>query len=189
MLECIRWIRRASGNIFNYFKKIVLIPYGLRAEATSVIAFSARVDGGGSGGRIFIGPYTHIDVGVIMRAYGGIIRIGEYCSVNAYTVIQGGGTVEIGDNVRIAPHCTIFASNHNFHDRRVNIREQGINCVGIIIGDDVWLGAGSRIMDGVTIGRGSVVAAGAVVTKSVSPYSVVGGVPARLISIRGGVER
>jgi acetyltransferase-like isoleucine patch superfamily enzyme len=61
---------------------------------------------------------------------------------------------------------------------------QGNTAFGVVIEDDVWIGTGARILDGVTIGRGSVIGAGAVVTKGVAPYSVMGGVPAKLIRSR-----
>jgi acetyltransferase-like isoleucine patch superfamily enzyme len=64
------------------------------------------------------------------------------------------------------------------------MKEQGVTQKGIVIEDDCWIAANSIILDGVTIGRGSVVAAGAVVSKSVPPYSVVAGVPARIIKSR-----
>jgi acetyltransferase-like isoleucine patch superfamily enzyme len=64
--------------------------------------------------------------------------------------------------------------------------EQGITAAGIVIEDDVWLGAGAVITDGVRVGKGAVVAAGAVVTKDVPPHTVVGGVPARPIKTIDG---
>ncbi|MNG32136.1 Virginiamycin A acetyltransferase [compost metagenome] len=76
------------------------------------------------------------------------------------------------------------AENHVFSDKTKPIKEQGIYRQGITIEDDCWIGSNVTILDGVTIGTGSVVAAGAVVTKDVPPYSVVGGVPAKIIKER-----
>jgi acetyltransferase-like isoleucine patch superfamily enzyme len=78
----------------------------------------------------------------------------------------------------------IAPSNHVFSDRHKRIHEQGESRQGIVIEDDVWIGAGARILDGVVIREGTVVGAGAVVTKSTEPYAVVVGVPARKISTR-----
>lgn len=137
-----------------------------------------------SGGRITIKNGTVIDVGVIIRALGGHIEIAEGCSVNAYSLLLGGGDLKIGKNTRIAAHTVIVPSNHVYSDPSTPIKEQGMRQLGILIEEDVWLGAGVRILDGVTVGKGSVVAAGAVVNKSVSPLTVVGGVPAKKIGCR-----
>ena len=75
----------------------------------------------------------------------------------------------------------IISVNHVFDDPERPFIEQGITAEGVVVEDDVWIGSGAIITDGVCIGRGAVVAAGAVVTKDVPPYTVVGGVPARII--------
>jgi acetyltransferase-like isoleucine patch superfamily enzyme len=92
--------------------------------------------------------------------------------------------LKIGDGVRIGAGTVIIPSNHVFSDPDVPIYLQGSAGTGICIEDDVWIGANCTILDGVHIGQGSVIAAGAVVNKDVAPYSVVGGVPARLIKKR-----
>jgi len=75
----------------------------------------------------------------------------------------------------------LLAVNHVFDDPSRPMVDQGIVAAGITVEDDVWIGAGAVITDGVRIGRGAVVAAGAVVTSDVPPYTVVGGVPARVL--------
>lgn len=135
-------------------------------------------------GLILIGKNTEILEGVIIQTYGGFIQIGENCSINPYTVIYGHGNVIIGNNALIAAHCVIIPGNHVFNDLNKPINQQGMNNEGIIIEDDVWLGAGVKVLDGVTIGKGSIVAAGAVVTKNVLPNTIVGGVPAKFIKNR-----
>lgn len=75
----------------------------------------------------------------------------------------------------IAPNVVIIGANHVFADPNKTIKSQGSTSKGIVIEDDVWIATNSSILDGVTIGKGSVVAAGAVVNKDVPPYSVVGG--------------
>jgi acetyltransferase-like isoleucine patch superfamily enzyme len=74
-----------------------------------------------------------------------------------------------------------LAVNHVYADRNRPFIEQGITAEGIVVEDDVWIGAGAIITDGVRVGKGAVVAAGAVVTGNVPAHSVVGGVPARVI--------
>ena len=148
------------------------------------------MDGGGNGGRVIIGRNCVLDIGAILRADGGFIRIGDECSVNPYCVLIGSqkGLI-IGNGVRIGPHTAIIASNHIFDDVSKFIHEQGSSSKGIIIEDDVWVGAGAKILDGVTIRKGTIVAAGAVVTKSTVSYSIVAGVPARMISSRNAQKR
>lgn len=118
----------------------------------------------------------------------------SYCCIN-----NAVGDVVIGDHTRIGLHCTVIgpvcignhvnlaqgivvtALNHNFNDTTKRIDEQGVATKAVTIADDVWIGANAVVLPGVTIGQHSVVAAGAVVTQDVPPYSVVGGVPAKVI--------
>ena len=109
------------------------------------------------------------------------ISIGENSLIGEYSVIRGQGGVSIGDRVFTSPFSQIIAVNHIFDDPEVSFVDQGITAEGIIIEDDVWIGASAIITDGVRIGKGSVIAAGAVVTKDVPPHTVVAGVPAKPI--------
>jgi len=119
-----------------------------------------------------------------LLTYKGDIQIGENCSVNPFTILYGLGGLKIGNNVRIAAHSVIVPANHNFSNVEIPIYKQGSTCLGVEIQDDVWIGSNCTILDGVVIGKGSVIAAGSVVTKSVEPYSIVAGVPAKLIRKR-----
>jgi acetyltransferase-like isoleucine patch superfamily enzyme len=109
------------------------------------------------------------------------IQIGRDSLVGEFTVIRGQGGVTIGDRVYTSPFVQIVAVNHVFDDPSRPFVEQGITAEGIVIEDDVWIGAGAIVTDGVRVGRGAVIAAGAVVTKDVPPHTVVGGIPARVI--------
>lgn len=136
------------------------------------------------GGTITIGEKSELLHGVILMTYGGNIKIGNKCSINPYTVLYGHGNLTIGNNVLIAGHTLIIPANHNFTDKNKTINMQGLTMKGITIEDDVWIGSGCRILDGVTIGKGAIVAAGAVVNRNVEEYTIVGGVPAKLIKNR-----
>ena len=149
----------------------------------SSIAKSAVVEIRG-GGTITIGEGTEVLDGAMILTHGGNIEIGNNCSVNVYSVIYGHGGVKIGNNVLIAGGNMIIPNNHNFMSRDKTIIEQGATAQGIVIEDDVWIGHGCTILDGIVLAKGTVVAAGSVVNKSTEPYSVVAGVPARIIKYR-----
>jgi acetyltransferase-like isoleucine patch superfamily enzyme len=134
-----------------------------------------------------IGPNTYVMHGAVLHVYNfrGLphagIRIGRDSLIGEYTIIRGQGGVTIGDRVYTSPMTQLIAVNHVFDDPGRPFIEQGITAQGIIIEDDVWLGANAVVTDGVRIGRGAVVAASAVVTRDVPPHSIVAGVPARVI--------
>jgi acetyltransferase-like isoleucine patch superfamily enzyme len=116
---------------------------------------------------------------------GGNIKIGKECTLGQFSMIATKTKdITIGDFVRIGPHVNIVGSNYEFKKKGIPIFKQGITEKGITIGDDVWIGTGSTILDGVNIAEGVVVAAGAVINKDFPPYSIVGGVPARIIGMR-----
>lgn len=114
----------------------------------------------------------------INNAVGDVI-IGDNTRIGLHTTVIG--PVEIGSNVNLAQGIVVTALNHNFTDCTRRIDEQGISTAKVTIGNDVWIGANATVLPGVTIGNHSVVAAGAVVTKDVPPYSLVGGVPAKIL--------
>lgn len=115
----------------------------------------------------------------------GRVVMGRECSISDNCFINGGNEgVELGNYVMIAPNCVITAFNHGVNDLRIPMLKQPWTHAKIVIEDDVWIGSNCSILAGVRIGKGSIVGAGAVVTKNVAPYSIVGGVPARLIRSR-----
>lgn len=135
-------------------------------------------------GTIEIGANCIVHRQSMVVAAGGKIEIGANTTLNPFTIVYGHGGTEIGDGVRIAAHTIIIPANHVFEDRERYIYEQGIKSSGITIEDDVWIGAGCRILDGVTIGEGAVIGAGSVVTEDIPEYSIVAGVPAEVVDKR-----
>ena len=112
------------------------------------------------------------------------ISIGAGTAINNRTILAGRGGITIGDNVLVGYETIILTSTWNYQDPDVPIKLQGMTTKPVVIGNDVWIGARVIIVPGVIIGDGAVVGAGAVVTKNVHPYTVVGGVPARMIGKR-----
>ncbi|MDX2020122.1 MAG: acyltransferase [Deltaproteobacteria bacterium] len=114
----------------------------------------------------------------------GPVVLEAHVSINTRVVIDGGRAgVRIGAGTRIATGATLFAFDHGMSPHAA-IRAQPNTSLGITIGQDVWIGAQAGVTDGVTIGDHAVVGMGAVVTKDVAPWSIVAGVPARVIGDR-----
>lgn len=114
---------------------------------------------------------------------GNNISIGYNSGIGENSFIQDIGEVEIGNNVLMGPEVMIFTANHCI-DKDKLINEQGHIIKNVKIENDVWIGARSIILPGVTIGQGSVVAAGSIVTKNIDQYTIVGGNPAKFIKRR-----
>ena len=110
------------------------------------------------------------------------VKIGKNCRINENVFIQG---AYIGDNVLIAPNCSLLSTSHIHADKNIPIVYQGETTPSpSVIHDGVWLGRNVVVLPGICIGEGSIIAAGAIVTKDVDPFSVYGGVPAKLIKKR-----
>lgn len=144
------------------------------------------------GPRSFVSPEAHIYTNKFKLGAGswvaggalvrGDVAIGDESTINSFAHIAG--RVRIGKFVRIGGMAAIFGFNHGHSDPNTPIYRQAHTSIGITIEDDVWIGAASSVLDGVSIGAHSIVAAGAVVTKSFPAYAVIAGNPARLIRSR-----
>lgn len=126
------------------------------------------------------GDYVTISRGVMIRPssyyggdYGVGLTMGEHSSIGPYGYVGCSGKITIGKNVMFGPKCSLFAENHVFSDTETSIKSQGVKQKGITIEDDCWIGSNVTILDGVTIGRGSVIGAGTLVTRSIPAGSVV----------------
>lgn len=152
----------------------------LEVGAYAVIEDRAVIDLGTSGtGLLRLGPRSKIKVGVVIRCYNGLIAIGHHTSIGDYCVLHGHGGISIGADVGVGPHCTLAASQHIAEPTSTPIRYQGETARGIVVEDNVWIGAGSQILDGVTVGSGGVIGAGSVATRSTPRDHICFGVPCR----------
>ncbi|WP_269799260.1 acyltransferase [Idiomarina sp. X4] len=113
------------------------------------------------------------------------LLVGDCSGLGARNTINCQGKVVIGERVLMGPEVMIFTATHVWNDEIKTFYKQGIETSRVDIGDDSWIGARAIILPGVKIGRGAVVAAGAVVTSDVPSYAIVGGVPARIIKHKG----
>lgn len=170
-----------EGTILHHPRKIVLgravaLSYGCMLDA-----YGSSNQGIVIGNNVIIGRDSTVGCKDGDIRIGNNVGIGSNCSLSAVS----GNTLEIGDNVMIAPYVYIGGISYNFDLTDVPIVEQGVNPQGgVCIGDNVWLGANVTIIDGVTVGHDAIVAAGAVVTKNISPYGIAMGIPAKVVKMR-----
>jgi acetyltransferase-like isoleucine patch superfamily enzyme len=160
------WVRLFLNPFYHQKGKGVIIRRWVRMDVLPFNPFSI-------GDNSAIEDFSTINNGV------GEVQIGSNSLIGLGNVIIG--PVKIGNNVILAQHIVASGLNHNYTDINKPIHAQGVTVAPIIIEDDCWIGANTVVTAGVTIGRHSVVAAGAVVTKSIPPYSVAVGNPARVI--------
>jgi len=183
-------IKSVKGLLLVGKKVRIFYPNNLQVGYNTIIEDGAEINclslqGIKLGNRVTIGKYAIIRPSNI---YGGPIgeglTMGDNSNIGPYNYIGCSGKITIGNNVMLAPRVSIYAENHVFDHPDILIRDQGVEKKEVIIEDDCWIAANSILLAGVTIGKGSVVAAGSVVTENVPPYSVVAGVPAKWIKSR-----
>jgi len=183
-------IKSAKGLLLVGKKVRIFYPNNLEVGYNTIIEDGAEINclsqqGIKLGNRVTIGKYAIIRPSNI---YGGPIgeglTMGDNSNIGPYNYIGCSGKITIGNNVMLAPRVSVYAENHVFDHPEILIRDQGVEKKEVIIEDDCWIAANSILLAGVTIGKGSVVAAGSVVTENVPPYSVVAGVPAKWIKSR-----
>jgi acetyltransferase-like isoleucine patch superfamily enzyme len=128
-----------------------------------------------------IGAYSRIIISTSFNNMGKYIVIGNNVGMGEFAYLGGGGGLKIGDDCIIGQYLSCHPENHIYTDALKPIREQGVTRKGIEIGKNCWIGSKVTITDGVIIGDNCIIAAGAVVTKSMPPNSLIGGVPAKVI--------
>lgn len=171
------WLKSCGRNIELVKDGKLRIGKGVVIESNAYICVEKDA-------MLSVGNNVHLGRNVYIKTYGGRINIHSDVSINAFSFLNGAGGLHIGRGTRIGSHTSIISSNHLFDDEKVPIREQGTSREGIVIEGDCWLGTGVRVLDGVSIGEGCILAAGAVVNKSFSSSLVLGGVPAKVIKER-----
>ncbi len=170
-------IKRALGYFLYYFIARHLpcstVPYALGARHVRSFCAKLMLDS--------CGKNVNIEHGAFLASGKGI-EIGDNSGIGLNCRITG--PLTIGKDVMMAPGVNIVTQNHEISDTEIPMRLQTAEKKKVTIEDDVWIGVNAIILPGITIGKGSVIAGGAVVTKDVAPYHIVGGNPAKVIRVR-----
>jgi acetyltransferase-like isoleucine patch superfamily enzyme len=187
----IRWRLGSSKGLFLVGKRVTIRQAAYIHVGKNFIAQDhCEINGLSQKGLVFgdkvtVGSYAIIRPSNLYGGEAGVgLKVGNNSNIGPYSYIGCSGYIEIGDNVMMSPRVSIYSENHNFSDPEIPMNEQGVTRSFVKIEDDCWIAANSVILAGVTIGKGSVVAAGSIVTKDVPPYSIVAGNPAKVIKNR-----
>ena len=172
-----------KGLVLRHPKQITL-KQGVAIDDYSLLDAS----GAGAAG-ITLKDNVIVSRNCVIQGKTGSVEIGKNTDIGCNTIISSGAGISIGNSVLIAGNCYIGGGRYLANRLDIPMLEQGVYSKGpVVIGDDVWLGTGATVLDGVRIGRGCIVGAGAVVTKDLPDYAVAVGVPARVIQMRKHVE-
>lgn len=174
-------------TLYSLFQKAVFRILGLRAGTGLYLESTIEVT---APHNITLGHHVRLGKDVYLGGSlpNGKINIGNNSYIGRRTIIIGSLSVTIGNDCLIAPMCYITDGNHGIEPGQL-IRTQPLDSEPIVIGNDVWIGAGCTILPGVTIGNGAVVGARSVVTHDVPENAIVVGAPARLIRYRGELKK
>lgn len=183
------WFKNRGENIFVGKKTNIRnrrhISVGNSVTFNDYVEIDAlSQDGFICGNNVNVGKYTTIRCTGSFKSLGKGIKIGNNFGCGDWCFFGCAGGIEIGDNVIIGQNVRFHAQNHNFYRTDIPIKEQGVTNKGIIIKNDCWIGAGTVILDGITIGNGSVIGANTLVNKDIEPYSVAVGNPVRIVKKR-----
>lgn len=187
------FLRKAKGILFVGKKTDIKCKRKITFLGSATIEDYVKIDamskkGITIGNNFSIGRNSIIECTGVIRELGEELIIEENVGIAANTFIAVRGKVIIRKNTIIGPGVSIHAENHKFEDINTPIRLQGASRKGIEIGEDCWIGSKVVILDGVKIGNHAIIAAGAVVTKDIPDYAIVGGVPAKVIKMRKDEE-
>lgn len=181
----LRSLKSAYISRKSKVKCIYKFKYGNRLRiARGCYIDALGIDGIRCGANVSFGMNTTMIVTGSLRQLGKGIKIGNNVGLGTHGFYGGAGGLEIGDDTIFGNYVSVHPENHNYEDLNIPIRLQGVNHKGIRIGKGCWIGAKATILDGADIGDGCVVAAGAVVRGKFPPYSIIGGVPAKIIKMR-----
>ena len=189
-------LRKASyPSLFKQVGGGVIFGKGIVLRHPGKITLGDRVaiddygmlDGSGAGDQgLILGNDVMISRNCVIQAKTGPLKIGDRTDIGCNVIISSISGISIGNSVLIAGNCYIGGGRYISDRLDIPLMDQGLFSKGTVeISDDVWLGAGAIVLDGVKIGKGCIVGAGAVVTKDLPDYAIATGVPAKIMKIRG----
>lgn len=181
------WLLGASGRNVTFGQGVVLRhPGKIRLGDDVILDDNVVLDAKGSNNRgISLGRGVFLGRNTILSCKDGDIELGDHVNIGFNSEIFSGSSVKVGRLGLFAAYTYLMGGGHAFDQAGVPVIEQERVSKGITLGENVWLGAGAKVMDGVTIGRDVVVGAGAVVTADLPDGAVAVGVPARVVRTRG----
>lgn len=183
---CYPWLLAAAGRNVTFGQGVVLRhPGKIRLGDDVVVDDLVVLDAKGETNRgITVGSGVFLGRGTILSCKDGDIALGDHVNIGFYSEIFSGSSVTVGAYGLFAAYTYLVGGGHEFDRPRVPVIEQARRSQGITVGENVWLGAGAKVMDGVRIGRDVVVGAGAVVMEDLPDGVVAVGVPARIVRRR-----
>jgi acetyltransferase-like isoleucine patch superfamily enzyme len=183
------FLKNSRGLVFVGSRCIIRHKSKIRAGKTLTIGDNVQInalsiEGITFGDNVSILSSTIIECTGVIRNLGIGLITGNNVGIAQNCFIQVRGKVVIGNNVIFGPGVSLFSENHNFENPALPVSVQGETRKGVVIDDGVWVGARAVILDGVHIGKHSIIAAGSIVNRDVPPFTIVAGVPARIIRKR-----
>ncbi len=166
----------------------LLVPNRLFLGRRVLVGEGSFLDAHNARGRIELQDDVWLSRGCLLVTAETEILVQEQAYVGHRCLLYGHGGIDVGRNALLANDVQLICGDHTFSRRDIPIRDQPAKAMPIVIEEDVWLGASAIVLGGVTVGRGSVVAAASVVTHDLPPFSIARGVPARIVGERGVSE-
>ena len=178
----------ACGRNVVFGQNVVLRhPGKIRIGDNVVIDDNCLVDAKGENNAgITIGSGVFIGRNTILSCKNGDIELGDRANIGFNSEVFSASRVVLGADVLLAAYCYVIGGDHDYSDVSMPVQAQGRHSSGVTIGEAVWMGAGSKIMDGVSVGAHAIIGAGSVVKVDVPAYAVATGVPAKLRGTRAG---
>lgn len=182
----IRGFIKTGQKVFIGRNTKILNNRNIRFGKSVTIGSYCEIDGYASekiilGDCVKIGSYSKLLSTSHFSKFGKGLVMGSNSAIGDFTHFGAPGGIIIGNDVIMGSYISFHSENHNFSDTSKLIREQGVSNKGIVLGNNIWVGAKVTFLDGCEVGDNSVVAAGAVVTAKFPKNSIIGGVPARVI--------
>jgi acetyltransferase-like isoleucine patch superfamily enzyme len=182
------WLLKACGKSVFFGRGVsIRVPKRIELGYNIIIDDNTVLDAKGDPGISFIKCGNDVEIGrntILSCKGGGSISVGNFVSIGRNVLLSAVNQLTIADNCSVGPYSCLLASGHGWNDPEQPIMLQGRDIKKIVLEENVWLGAHVTILDGVTVGRNSIVAAGSVVTDDIPPYRIAGGTPARIIAKR-----